>query len=465
MDLAAVTMSKLRSLLKAKKISPRELDDYYRKRVEKHNPRLNAFLTVCDPAPASPSSADKGVLSNIPIAIKDNFCTDGIRTTASARVLDSFVPPYDATVVARLKNAGAVVQGKTNLDAWAHGSSTETSDYGPTRNPWDLTRVPGGSSGGSAAAVAAGLTPAAIGSETAGSIRGPASWCGVVGLKPTYGRVSRYGVIAMGSSLDCPGTFTRNIEDAALILQLIAGNDPFDATSAREPVPDYTSQMKEGRRFTIGIADEYLEGVHEEVKKNFEATRGELEKLGHTFKKITLIPPKYAISVYTILQRAEVSSNLARYDGIRYGEKRTAFAPEAKRRIMLGTYTLSHGYYDAYYKKAQQVRTLLINDFRRVFKEVDLIMAPSGPVTALKLGEFEKYPFFGEIMDVLYEPGAIAGIPGINIPTGLDSNGLPISMQFMSNYFAEGMLLDIGYQFERETNYHGVATKLLPEYD
>ncbi|MCX7996776.1 MAG: Asp-tRNA(Asn)/Glu-tRNA(Gln) amidotransferase subunit GatA [Patescibacteria group bacterium] len=460
MNLAAATLAELRTLLDTKKISSSELVDFFRARIEKHNPKLNVYLTVCDPE----SAAGTGPLAGIPLAIKDNFCTKGIRTTASAKLLDSFISPYDATVISRLKEAGALVQGKTNMDAWAHGSSTETSDYGPTLNPWDTTRVPGGSSGGSAAATAAALAPAAIGSETAGSIRGPASWCGVIGVKPTYGRVSRYGVIAMGSSLDCPGPFSRTIEDSALLLQIIAGKDPFDATSAEEAVPDYTAEMKKKRTFTIGIADEYLEGVQEDVRKNFDQTKKELEKMGHTFKKISLIPPKYSISVYTILQRAEVSSNLSRYDGIRYGEKRTAFTAEAKRRIMLGTYTLSHGYYDAYYKKAQQVRTLLIEDFRRVFRDVDLIMAPSGPVTALKLGEFEKYPFFGEIMDVLYEPGAIAGLPAISIPTGLDSNSLPIGMQFMANYFSEGALLDIGYQYEQETGFHGISKQLIDRY-
>lgn len=454
------TISEYVELLKAKKVSAAELFTYFKKRSEKYNPDLNVYLTMCDEAIET-----TGILAGIPLAVKDNFCTTGIRTTASAKVLDTFVPDYESTVTSRLLKAGASFIGKTNMDAWAHGSSTETSDYGPTKNPWDITRIPGGSSGGSAAAVAAYIAPAAIGSETAGSIRGPASWCGIVGLKPTYGRVSRYGVIAMGSSLDSPGPMTRSVEDAALLLQVIAGKDPFDATSSDEPVPDYRAQMQAKKKMTIGVAEEYIEGVDDEVKKNYEETIKLLEKMGHTIKKIHLISPKYSISVYTIVQRAEVSSNLARFDGIRYGNDRTTFAAEAKRRIMLGTYTLSHGYYDAFYKKAQQVRTLIIEDFKRVFQEVDLILAPSGPCTALKLGESEKYPFFGELMDSLYEPSSIAGLPAISLPTGLDSNKMPIGMQFIGNYFAEGTLLDMCYQYEKETNYFGLLDQVLEKYE
>jgi aspartyl-tRNA(Asn)/glutamyl-tRNA(Gln) amidotransferase subunit A len=257
---------------------------------------------------------------------------------------------------------------------------------------------------------------------------------------------------------------TRNIEDAALLLQIIAGKDPFDATSSDELVPDYSTEMKKKRKLKIGVAEEYLKGMEPDVRKSYDESLKLLEKMGHEIKKVHLIDPKYSISVYTILQRAEVSSNLARFDGIRYGNNRSFFANEAKRRIMLGTYTLSHGYYDAFYKKGQQVRTLLIEDFKKAFQDVDLIFAPSTPVTALKLGESEKYPFFGEIMDALYEPGAISGIPAINIPTGLDKNGLPIGMQFMANYFNEGALLDIGYQYQQETQYNGVMTEILKKY-
>jgi aspartyl-tRNA(Asn)/glutamyl-tRNA(Gln) amidotransferase subunit A len=460
MNLTGATITQLAEMLKSKKVSSSELYDYFKKRIEKYNPDLNVYLTMGEEAKST-----TGILAGIPLAIKDNFCTKGVRTTASAKVLETFVPDYESTVTARLLESGTSFLGKTNMDAWAHGSSTETSDYGPTKNPWDQTRIPGGSSGGSAAAVASYIAPAAIGSETAGSIRGPASWCGIVGLKPTYGRVSRYGVIAMGSSLDSPGPMTRSIEDAAILLQVIAGKDQFDATSSEEKVPDYRKAMKAGKKMTIGVADEYVEGVDEEVKKNYEETITLLEKMGHTIKKINLIEPKYSISVYTILQRAEVSSNLARFDGIRYGNDRTAFSAEAKRRIMLGTYTLAHGYYDAYYKKGQQVRTLIIEDFKRVFKEVDLILAPSGPCTALKLGESEKYPFFGELMDSLYEPSSIAGLPAISLPSGLDSKKLPIGMQFIAYYFNEGALLDMGYQYEQETKYFGLLDQVLENYE
>ena len=449
------TITDIREMIEKKEISSEEVFSFFRARVEKYNKTLNAFLTIQDKA----SNTTKGALSGIPLAVKDNFCTEGIRTTASSKVLHDFIPPYESTVTARLKKAGYELMGKTNMDAWAHGSSTETSDYGATKNPWDTSRSPGGSSGGTAAAVSSYLVPGGIGSETAGSIRQPASWSGVVGLKPTYGRVSRYGVIAMGSSFDCPGPITLSVEDAATIFQTIAGNDPFDATSSPLPTEDYISKMKEKKTYTIGIASEYFEGLDADVRKALEDSLKIFEKMGFKIKKVSLLSPQYSSSVYTILQRAEVSSNLARYDGIRYGNPRDHFGSEAKRRSMLGTYTLSYGYYDAFYKKAQKVRTLIINDFKRVFKEVDLIIGAPSPITALKLGEFEKYPFFGELMDKFNEPGAIAGIPGISLPVGLDRNGLPIGMQLMANYFRESDLLNASYQFERETDFMGVIKK------
>ncbi len=460
MDLLGKSVTQLVELIKSKKISDTEVFEYFQSRVKKYDSQLSAFLTEG----TVEAKKHAGDLEGVPLAIKDNFCTTGIRTTASSKVLDNFVPTYDATVIARLKTAGAAILGKTNMDAWAHGSSTETSQYGPTKNPWDITRVPGGSSGGSAAAVSAYISPAAIGSETAGSIRLPASWCGVVGLKPTYGRVSRYGVVAMGSSFDCPGPMTINTEDAALILSILAGKDPYDATSSSVPVADYVTEMKKTKKLTIGISDEYFEGVTDDVKKALENSIEIFKKKGHTIKKIKLIPPKYSISVYTILQRAEVSSNLARYDGVRYGNDRSYFGQEAKRRVMLGTYTLSYGYYDAFYKKAQKIRTLIIEDFNRVFKEVDVILATPTPVTALKLGEFEKYPFFGELMDVFNEPSSIAGIPAISVPCGLDSNNLPVGMQLMGRYFDESTLLSLSYQYEKETNFFDVIKKGIEKY-
>lgn len=462
MSFLGKTLKQIQQLIKTKKASVQEVYSFFSNRIKTYNSKLNAYITS---VPFEDHIKQKGLLSGIPIAYKDNFCTTNIRTTASSNVLNQFVPPYDATVVSKLKKTGALIQGKTNMDAWAHGSSTETSDFGPSRNPWDTSRAPGGSSGGSAVAVSAGLAPAAIGSETAGSIRQPASWCGVVGLKPTYGRVSRYGVIAMGSSFDCPGPLTTNVEDAALILQLIAGKDPADATTSPEPVDDYVSYLKEKKTYTIGLSDTYFEGMDEEVKQSVMNAVKILEKKGHKIKKVSTLSPQYAISVYTILQRAEVSSNLARYDGVRYGNDRTTFGKEAKKRIMLGTYTLSHGYYDAYYKKAQKVRTLIIQEFKRIFQDVDFIITSPTPITALKLGEFEKYPFFGELMDVLNEPAAVAGIPAISLPCGLDSKGLPIGMQIMGNYFAEKEILNLAHQFEKETHYFDVINTGFHHYE
>ncbi len=454
MTLLGKSLLQLKQLLERKQISKQELWEYFLKRVNKYNPLLNAFLTVVN---------DKNK-AGLPIAVKDIFCTKGIRTTAASKVLDDFVPPYESTVTKRLLSADFGILGKTNLDAWCHGSSSETSDYGPPKNPWDWSRTPGGSSGGSASAVAAYLAPAALGTETAGSIRGPASWTGIVGLKPTYGRVSRYGVIAMGSSLDSPGPLTLTVADAAYILQIIAGKDDFDATSSDKPVPDYLLCLKKKRKLIIGLAEEYFDHVDEEVKvKVLEAIKI-FEKIGHRVKKVKLLSPKYAISVYTIIQRAEVSSNLSRYDGIRFGNNRDYFQAEAKRRIMLGTYTLSHGYYDAYYKKAQIVRTLIINNFKKVFKEVDVIAAPTMPTTAFKLGEFEKYPFFGELMDMLSEPCAVAGLTALSFPVGLDKNRLPIGMQLIGNYFNEETILNLAYQFEKETDFFGVIKEGLKNY-
>jgi len=449
--------------LQEKKFSAVELARDNLNQIEKFDKEINAYVTVTrDEALASAKAADGMIASGqklpllgIPLAVKDNFSTKGVRTTASSKVLDEYVPPFDSTVVSKLKDAGMVMLGKANMDAWAHGSSTETSDYGPSKNPWDLTRMPGGSSGGSAAAVASQEAIGSIGSETAGSIRQPASWCGVVGMKPTYGRVSRYGVVAMASSLDSPGPITKTVEDSAIILQVLAGQDKYDATTSPLPVPDYLKNLKRDiQGLTIGISDDYFEGVDAEVRAAIEETYKPFEKLGVKIKKLKLFDPKYAIAVYTILQRAEVSSNLARYDGIRYGHDRTFFGDEAKRRVMLGTYTLSAGYYDAYYKKAQKVRTLIVEDFRRAFSEVDLIIAPTNPVPALKLGESANNPMFGELMDVLVEPSSIAGLPGISVPCGLTKKNLPIGMQIMGPQFSEELILNAAYKYEQETPWH-----------
>jgi len=454
-----LTLTQAKEKLKSKEISSVELTKAYLERIKQVEPQIHAFVTVTEKeALEQAKEADKQLtkgkdfpLLGIPLSVKDNFSTKGIRTTASSKVLDQYIPPYDATVVTKLKEAGMVMLGKTNMDAWAHGSSTETSDYGASKNPWNTDHLPGGSSGGAAASVAADEAIAAIGSETAGSIRQPASWCGVVGLKPTYGRVSRYGVIAMGSSLDSPGPITKTVEDSALLLQVLAGRDTHDATSSPNKVPDYLKNLsKDISGLRIGISDDYFEGVDEEVKTSVEQGIKTLEKLGAKVKKINLFHPKYAISVYTIIQRAEVSSNLARLDGIRYGNDRTFFGEEAKRRIMLGTYALSAGYYDQYYNKALKVRTVIIEDFKKAFQDVDVIVGPTAPTTALPVGASANQAMFGELADILVEPSSIAGLSGINMPVGFSKAGLPIGMQIIGPQFAEELVLNVGYKYEQE---------------
>lgn len=459
MSLFGKSLIEIKSLLDEKKVSPEEVFSYFDKRRKKYDKDINSYVTACDY-----KLPEKGDMYGLPIAIKDNFCTKGIKTTASSKVLDNFIPEYESTVTKKLKKAGTVFTGKTNMDAWAHGASTETSDYGLTKNPWDQSRYPGGSSGGSAAAVSAYLAPAAIGSDTGGSIRHPSAWCGVVGLKPTYSRVSRYGVIAMGSSLDCPGPMTQTVEDTAFILQNIAGKDSYDATSSSKKVPNYLKLIKEKKKLKIGVAREYLKGVDKDIKEAFEKSIDVWKKLGHEIFDIELLSPQYSISIYTIVQRAEVSSNLARFDGVRFGNDRSYFGSEAKRRMMLGAYTLSHGYYDAYYKKAQKVRAIVAENFKDVFKKVDVVVGPNTPLTALKIGEFKKYPFFGELMDQLNEPASVSGVPAISLPIGLDKQGLPIGMQIISDYFNEETLLNAAYQFEKETNFFDVIKKGQEKY-
>lgn len=455
-----LTLTEARAKLLAKEISSLELTTACLDTIEAQDSKLNAFVTVFrDEALGTAKHLDqRGDLSlplaGIPIALKDNFLTKGARTTASSKVLDNFLPPYDATVTHKLRQAGAIIIGKTNMDAWAHGSSTETSDFGPTHNPHDYSKLPGGSSGGSAAAIGANEVIAAIGSETAGSIRQPASWCGVVGLKPTYGRVSRYGVVAMGSSLDSPGPITKTVADSALLLSVIAGLDPRDATTSSLPVPNYLrglSSKVEGLR--IGLPKEYFmsdsePGVNELVKKAAK----HLESLGATLLDVSLLDPKYSIADYTIIQRSEVSSNLARYTGVRYGRDRSFFKDEAKRRIMLGTYALSSGYYDAYYQKAANVRELLKQDFARVFKQVDLILAPTAPTTALSLGASTGQSMFGELADVLVEASSLAGLTGINFPVGLLQN-MPVGAQLIGAPFAEQKVLDTASAYEQSLSW------------
>ncbi len=456
-----LTIKKAKEGLEKKQFSSVELTKACLEQIKKTEDKINAFVTVDgDKALSEAKTADEAIASGlrlpllgIPIAIKDNFSTKDLKTTASSKLLDNYLPVYDATVVKKLKDSGMVLIGKTNMDAWAHGSSTETSDYKPTRNPWNTNHLPGGSSGGSAAAVAADEVIAAIGSETAGSIRQPASWCGVVGLKPTYGRVSRYGVIAMGSSLDSPGPITKTVEDSALILGAIAGVDEMDTTSSPQPVGDYLKNLNRSiKDLKIGISKEYfIKGIEPEVEETVKKAILTLIRFGAKQKDITLFDPKYAIDVYTIIQRSEVSSNLARFDGIRYGHGRDKFGQEAKRRIMFGTYALSSGYYDQYYNKAQQVRTLIIEDFKKAFEKVDVIIAPTSPTLALPLGATKNTSMFGEIADVLVEPSSIAGLCGINIPIGISKSDLPIGMQIIGPQFSEELVLSVAYQYEKLT--------------
>lgn len=468
-DLHNLTISIAKEKLKKKEFSSVELTKAYLERIEKLEPLLNSFTTVTkDKAMEAAAKADKMFLNNqnsrllgIPFSIKDNFNTKGIRTTASSLVLDEYIAPYNATVVERLQSAGSIILGKTNMDAWAHGSSTETSDYGPTKNPWDTSRLPGGSSGGAAASVASSEVLAAIGSETGGSVRGPASWCGLVGLKPTYGRVSRYGVIATASSTDSPGPITKTVEDAAILLEVLAGKDVMDATTSPTPTEQYSLKMKQIKKpLIIGIADDYFNNVDTQIIEKVQEALKLLEKKGHTIKKIQLFDPKKSIDVYTILMRSEVSSNLARMDGIRFGNDRSYFKEEAERRIMLGTYALSSGYYDAYYKKAQKVRTLIIQDFAKSFESVDVIIGPTLPTVAPKIGALAENAMYGEMIDVLTEPSSIAGLCAISVPVGFSQKNLPIGMQIIGTQFAESTILNLAYQYEQETLFWQRAPKV-----
>lgn len=457
-DLNKLTLSQAKKGLLAKKFSPQELVIDCFSQIEKADPALNAYVsTFRQQALKEALSSDLSKpLGGIPIAVKDNFLTKNLRTTASSKVLDNYQAQYDATSITKLKAAGAIIIGKTNLDAWAHGSSTETSDFGPTKNPWNLNHLPGGSSGGSTAAIAADEAIIAVGSETAGSIRQPASWCGVVGFKPTYGRVSRYGVVAMKSSTDSPGPICKTVDDAATVLEVISGHDPYDATSIdqsnwRKPAP--LSNLK---KIKIGLPLSYFpKEIQPEVKQKILASADILKKLGAEIIELTdVLDPKYSIAVYTILQRSEVSSNLARFDGIRYGNDRSFFGQEAKRRIMLGTYSLSAGYYDAYYTKAQKVRTLICQDFDRQFEKVDALIGPVSPTTALKVGASEGQAMFGEIQDMLVEPSSIAGLPGISIPCGFDDNNLPIGLQIIAPQKREDLVYQLAKLFEDNTDFH-----------
>ena len=473
------TIREIRQAIRAGECSAAEACQHALDRVHKLEPTLHAFTTVIgDRALERARSIDNGraewadrPLAGVPVAIKDVLCTRGVRTTASSRILETFVPPYDATAVERLERAGAVIVGKTNCDEFAMGSSTENSAFGPTRNPWDTTRIPGGSSGGSAVAVAAGESTFALGTDTGGSIRQPAALCGIVGLKPTYGRVSRYGLLAFGSSLDHIGPLTHSVADAALVLSVIAGADPADATSAREPVPDYSAALNgDNRGVRIGVPGGLVEsGVDPEISSAFRKALDVLTARGAALVNIELPNAGAAIPVYYLVATAEASSNLARYDGVRFGlrvkgadddlvsmygrTRAQGFGPEVKRRIMLGTYVLSAGYYDAYYLKAQQVRTLIRRDYEHAFERVDAVVMPTTPTPAFKLGERVDDPLQMYLGDIFTVSANLAGLPAINIPCGFTSNGLPIGWQFIGRMFDEPMILRLAHAYECDTDW------------
>ena len=474
MTLQKLTIDSARDAVQQRTSTAMSLAESAYETIQKEDGTINAFLTLCkeralEQADRIDRMAAEGKplppLGGVPVAIKDVMCTRGVRTTAGSKVLGNFIPPYDSTAVARLEAAGAVIVGKANCDEFAMGSSNENSAYGPVRNPRDTSRVPGGSSGGSAAAVAASMVVAALGTDTGGSIRQPASFCGVTGLMPTYGRVSRYGLIAFASSLDHIGPLTNSVRDAAIVLRTIAGRDPMDSTSAEVPVPDYVAELdKPVRGLKIGVAKEYFgEGLDEEVRKSVEAAIEKLAKLECEIVPVSLPHTKYAVPTYYVVATAEASSNLARYDGVRYGfrvkQARTlaemyrrtrdeGFGAEVKRRIMLGTYVLSAGYYDAYYLKAQKVRALLTRDFDEAFKKVDAIVTPTCPTAAFRLGDKVNDPLAMYLADIYTVTADLAGIPGISIPCGETKEKLPIGLQILGKHFDEATILRAAHAYE-----------------
>jgi len=488
MELTGLTIHALHDKLVRGEVRATALTEAVLKRLEAVEERVQAYITVTpELARQQAAAADEALargeicspLQGIPLAIKDNICTTGVRTTCASRLLANFVPPYDATVMQRLRAAGAVCIGKANMDEFAMGSSTENSAFGPTRNPWGgFNYVPGGSSGGPAAAVAADLCIAALGSDTGGSIRLPAAMTGVVGLKPTYGRVSRFGLVAFASSLDQIGPLTKDVQDAALLLQVIAGHDMYDSTSAAVPVPDYRQALARGvRGLKLGVPREYfVAGMDAEVEQAVRAGTETLRELGAELVDVSLPHTRYAVATYYILANAEASSNLARYDGVRYGVRapqvanlldmymRTraeGFGAEVKRRIMLGTYALSAGYYDAYYKKAQQLRTLFRQDFHQAFTQCDALLAPVAPTPAFRLGERLADPLQMYLADVFTIPVNLAGLPALSVPCGLTRQELPIGLQMIAPPFREDLLLQVAAAFEAVTDFHTRKPRLL----
>ncbi len=476
MDRRDMTISAWRQQLQSGEVSSRELVDQHLKRLESSEPSLNAFVEVtADQARAEASRIDEaraagetlGPLAGLPLAIKDNLCTKGVRTTCSSRMLEQFVPPYESTVTERLWQAGGVLVGKTNLDEFAMGGSTETSAFGATQNPWNTAHVPGGSSGGSAAAVAAGSCVASLGSDTGGSIRQPASFCGVVGLKPTYGRVSRWGLVAFASSLDQVGPFAGSVADVAELLQVIAGPDPRDSTCLDAEVPDFSAGLNQSiKGLKVGVIKECFdaEGLDPEVKASVQASAAQLEALGAELVEVSCPRFNDGIATYYVIAPSEASANLARYDGVKYGfraedaeslaamtarSRAEGFGAEVQRRILIGTYALSAGYVDAYYKKAQQVRTLIRRDFDAAFQSVDVLLTPTAPSTAFKAGAHADDPLAMYLADLLTIPVNLAGLPAISVPCGFSAAGLPIGMQLIGNVLDEPRLLQVAHQYEQ----------------
>jgi aspartyl-tRNA(Asn)/glutamyl-tRNA(Gln) amidotransferase subunit A len=480
MSLHKLTLAELQQKFTAGEISASDIARAYSLRINQVEPKVQAYITRCKDTAASHAEAlDRQLkgwrktlpMMGMPLAVKDNICTQGVRTTCGSRMLEHFTPPYDATVIVKLREQGYMLLGKTNLDEFAMGSSTENSTFGPSRNPWNIQSVPGGSSGGSAAAVAADECVAALGSDTGGSIRQPASFCGVVGLKPTYGRVSRYGLVAFASSLDQIGPITKDVTDAAILLGVIAGHDPRDSTSADVPVPDYLKALKrrDVKKLRLGVPLEYFaEGLDGDVERTVRAGIDELKNLGAEVKEIKLPKTDAAVATYYVIATAEASSNLARYDGIKYGlrakdtkdlldlyrkTREEGFGSEVKRRIMLGTYVLSAGYYDAYYGKAQAVRTLIKQDFHTAFEEVDFIVTPVAPTPAFKFGE-KSDPLQMYLSDIFTISVNLAGLPAISVPCGFSPGGLPIGMQLIGRPFDEATILRAAYAYEQATSWH-----------
>lgn len=479
MELYSKTLSEIAKDIKDKKVTIKEVLDSVYKRIEDVEPKVGAYITLTKneaykKAEELQEKLDKGedigILGGVPIAIKDNICTKNVKTTCASKMLENFEPIYNATVIEKLEDAGAIMIGKTNMDEFAMGSSTETSYFKKTANPWDVERVPGGSSGGSAACVSADMAYASLGSDTGGSIRQPASYCSVVGLKPTYGLISRYGLIAFASSLDQIGPFGKTVEDAAIMLNVIAGHDEKDTTSADLEKKDYTKALvNDVKGMKIGIPSDFVnDGINNDVKEAYDNSINTLKELGAEIVDIKLEYAKYSLATYYIIATAEASSNLGRYDGIRYGHRakefsdlidlytksRTeGFGDEVKRRIILGTYVLSSGYYDAYYKRAQQVRTLIVEDFKKTFESCDAIMIPTAPNTSFKMGEHSTNPLEMYLEDIFTVPVNIAGLPAISIPGGFASNGMPIGLQFITKAFDEEKLLQVAYTYEQNTEF------------